>query len=64
MLVDQGEAEEGLTHCQEAVRLEPRSPAAHNNLGNAHRALERWSEAQAAYDEALRVANLIAGPTG
>ncbi len=59
MLVDQGEAEEGLTHCQEAVRLEPRRPAALNNLGNAYRALERWSEAQAAYDEALRAASLI-----
>ena len=58
MLVDQGEPAEGLTHCQEAVRLEPNSPAALNNLGNAYRALERWGEAQAVYDEALRLPNL------
>ena len=54
MLVDQGQAEEGLPHCAEAVKLQPNVAAAHNNLGNAYRALERWSEAQAAYDEALR----------
>jgi tetratricopeptide (TPR) repeat protein len=59
MLVDQGEAEEGLAHCLEAARLQPHLPAALNNLGNAYRALERWAEAQAAYDEALRVANLV-----
>ena len=59
MLVDQGQAEEGLPHCAEAVKLQPNVVAAHNNLGNAYRALERWSEAQAAYDEALRLANLL-----
>ncbi len=58
LLVDQGEAEEGLTNCAEAVALEPNVPAAHNNLGNAFRALERFGEARAAYDEALRLASL------
>jgi len=57
LLVDQGEAEEGLTHCLEAVRLQPDLPAALNNLGNAYRALERWSEAHAAYDRALGMSN-------
>ena len=64
MLVDQGEADEGLPHCQEAVRLQPDLPAALNNLGNAYRALERWSEAQAAYDEALHRANQVPQPPG
>ena len=41
----------------EAVRLQPDLAAAHNNLGNAYRALERWAEAHAAYDEALRLAS-------
>ncbi len=59
MLVDLGQAEEGLPHCAEAVKLEPNAPAAHNNLGNAYRALERWSEAHAAYDEALRRTNQV-----
>ena len=40
-------------------RLQPNLPASLNNLGNAYRALERWSEAQAAYEEALRRANLL-----
>lgn len=53
LLVDEGQADEGLIHCQESVRLQPGVPAALNNLGNAYRALERWSEAHAAYDEAL-----------
>jgi len=59
MLVDLGQAEEGLPHCAEAVKLEPNVPAAHNNLGNAYRALERWSDAHAAYDEALRRTNQV-----
>jgi tetratricopeptide (TPR) repeat protein len=64
LLVDQGEAEEGLANCAEAVALEPDRPAAHNNLGNAYRALERFSEARAAYDEALRLASLAqTGPS-
>ena len=62
LLVDQGEAEEGLTNCAEAVALGPNVPAAHNNLGNAYRALERFSEARAAYDEALRLASLAQTP--
>ncbi len=57
MLVDRGQAEEALPHCQQAVRLQPSLPAAHNNLGNACRALERWDEARAAYDAALRLAS-------
>jgi tetratricopeptide (TPR) repeat protein len=59
MLADQGDAEEGLAHCAEAVKLQPNLASAHNNLGNAYRALERWSEAEAAYDEAVRLANLV-----
>jgi tetratricopeptide (TPR) repeat protein len=59
MLVDQGDAEEGLAHCAEAVKLQPNLGSAHNNLGNAYRALERWGEAEAAYDEALRMADLV-----
>src|SRR5262249_6094429 len=35
----------------------PTLPAAHNNLGNAYRALERWDEARAAYGEALALAS-------
>jgi tetratricopeptide (TPR) repeat protein len=45
-----------LPYCLEAVRLQPRLPAAHNNLGNAYRALERWPEAHAAYDAASDLA--------
>ena len=56
LLVDEGQAEEGLTHCQESVRLQPGVPAALNNLGNAYRALERWTDAQGAYGEALTLA--------
>ncbi len=39
-------------------------PAAQNNLGNAYRALERRSEAHAAYDEALRRTNQVPARPG
>ncbi len=62
LLVEEGEAEEGLTHCAEAVTLQGDLPAAHNNLGNAYRALERFSEARAAYEVALRLASQASRP--
>ena len=34
-----------LAQCREAVRLDPGLAAGHNNLGNAYRALQRWTEA-------------------
>ena len=55
MLLDRGQAEEALPHCQEAVRLQPDMAALHHNLGNALRALERYVDARAAYLEALRL---------
>ena len=55
MLANREQPAEGLPHCQEAVRLQPDLPAAHNNLGNVLLALQRWEEARAAYTEAIRL---------
>ena len=55
MLLDRGQAEEALPHCQEAVRLDPNSAAMHHNLGNVLRVLDRLVDARAAYLEALRL---------
>ena len=54
-LLDRGQAEEALTHCQEAVRLDPNSAVMHHNLANAFRGLDRLVDARAEYLEALRL---------
>jgi tetratricopeptide (TPR) repeat protein len=57
LLLDQGQPHEGLTHCLEAARLGPGAGATLILLGNAYRALYRWSEAHAAYDRAQALAS-------
>jgi tetratricopeptide (TPR) repeat protein len=54
-LLDRGQPEEALTHCQAAVRLQPDLAAAHHNLGNALRALGRLVDARSAFLEAIRL---------
>jgi Flp pilus assembly protein TadD len=43
-------------HWTEAVRLDPASPAAHNNLAVAHEKRGDWEAARAEYEEAVRLA--------
>lgn len=48
--------EAAVRHWTEAVRLDPRSPAAHNNLAVAYEKRGDWEAASAAYEEAVRLA--------
>lgn len=43
-------------HWTEAVRLDPRSAAAHNNLAVAHEKRGDWDAARAEYEAAVRLA--------
>ena len=55
LLLDRGEADEALAHCEAAVRLQPNLAAVHHNLANVLRSLNRSVDARAAYLEALRL---------
>ena len=46
--------DQALPHCQAAVALQPDMAEAHNNLGNAYRALGHFAEARWCYGEAVR----------
>lgn len=48
--------DEAVRHWTEAVRLDPRSAAAHNNLAVAYEKRGNWEAARAAYEEAVRLA--------
>jgi len=47
--------DEALRHWTEAVRQDPGSAAAHNNLAVAHEKHGAWEEARREYEEALRL---------
>lgn len=51
--LQQGRAEEAIDLIGKALRINPRSPAAHVNLGAAFGALKRLNEALGCYDKAL-----------
>lgn len=50
-----GNYEGALSHFQAAEGLVPMLPAVHVNLGDAYRAIRRWSDAQRAYRRALQL---------
>jgi tetratricopeptide (TPR) repeat protein len=53
-LIDVGVPETALPHCQAAVALEPTLAEAHNNLGNAYRALGQNAVAISCFSEAAQ----------
>ncbi len=60
-LLGSGRAEEALADCEEAIRLEPRSPMARHLRAEALAALGRGREAAAALEDLDRVAGLMKG---
>jgi tetratricopeptide (TPR) repeat protein len=54
-LIDSRRYEEGLTACEQAIRLDPNYALAYYNKGNALRNLKRNEEAISAYDQAIRL---------
>jgi tetratricopeptide (TPR) repeat protein len=50
-----GNYEGALSHFQAAEGLVPTLPAVHVNLGDAYRAIQRWTDAQRAYRRALQL---------
>ena len=55
LLTSQGRASEAIPYLRESIRLDPRFPDSHINLGMALEALGRTDEAAAEYVEALRI---------
>ena len=53
MLLERGQVDEALPHCEEAVRLLPLAAALHHNLGNVLRDLEPLRYRRAAYLQAI-----------
>ena len=51
----QGRHGEAMARYQQALRMEPNYPEAHNNLGSLLQALGRYADAEASYREALRL---------
>jgi tetratricopeptide (TPR) repeat protein len=54
-LADRGQADSAVAYANEAIRLAPRQPEAHGLLALALMQLQRWPEALAATESALRV---------
>jgi len=54
-LYSEGRMDEAVHAFGEAVRLEPRSPANHRNLGDAYQRLGRTEEARRSWSEAVRL---------
>jgi len=50
-----GELEMAVKHLRAAIGLDPASPLLHRELGDVLRRLERFEEAEAAYEQALRL---------
>ena len=53
VLCELGRLDEALTHCREAVRLEPNYAIGHIDLGQTLQELRRFDEAIAAYRKAV-----------
>jgi tetratricopeptide (TPR) repeat protein len=49
------EFDEALAHLREALRLNPRDPEAHNNMGGALQRMGRYADARREHEEALRL---------
>lgn len=54
-LYNSGKFDEGLFHCNEALRLDPNDENAHLSVGFALAHLGRWEEARSHFREALRI---------
>src|SRR5262249_8984873 len=55
LLTETRRFEEAQVHLEEAIRLNPKFPDAHNNLGLVHGSLQRPERAMACYEEALKI---------
>ena len=60
LLLQQGESQRGMEQLRQSLKLEPRQPLAHRDLGNALQQSGRLDEALASYDRALALKNDIA----
>ena len=54
-LTDQGQLDEAIGSCQQAVRIKPNYSEAYNNLGNALLAQGKLDEAVSSYQQVLRI---------
>jgi tetratricopeptide (TPR) repeat protein len=54
-LLSQGKVDQAITHCEEAVRLQPNYAKGHYNLGNALLARGEVNQAVAHYERALQI---------
>ena len=60
LALQRGQTERGIELLRQALKLEPRQPLAHRDLGNAFQQLRRFEEALASYDKALALKSDLA----
>jgi tetratricopeptide (TPR) repeat protein len=60
LALQRGQTERGIELLRQSLKLEPRQPLAHRDLGNALQQLQRFEEALASYDKALTLKSDLA----
>jgi tetratricopeptide (TPR) repeat protein len=60
LALQRGQTERGIDLLRQALKLEPRQPLAHRDLGNALQQLRRFEEALISYDKALALKSDLA----